>query len=436
MTLLYFAGAEDPNNHEVFGISGVERLALNIAQWRRNFAKRWADVDVAEFPEWLAWSDSVYVLDDLLELIELIGKPPTYIVGDEDSDWNVHPGFLPLWNGEGRFPATTVGGGMAVVDKVFTDAAMSKRVLSSRKRDQVLCAITGKSRGLEKWDIVVSASWLSTLKYGETQVWDGSHLHRVNTQEKAQIRDRFEDEILSLGVDPWNVQADDNLSVATLALRSWMAFEESHLSAVPTAISEVTNKLENPDQVGDHLSTALVTRRDGGRHVLPSMALYEQSVVGTDGAKSTELQVGSVDTSLRRCDNCFLSPSCPAYTPGSECGYAIPVTISNKRQMVSVLNAMLEIQTQRVFQQRFAEETQGQELDPMTSHEMQKLFNMAEQLRDITDNRDSLNISVSAKSGGGGILSQLFGQSVGDAVTAYTNPTNSDDILDAIEVPD
>jgi hypothetical protein len=435
VTLLYFAGAEDPSAYEILSIAGAERVAINVAQWGRNYRQQWPDLDRTDFPEWLAWSDSVYVLDDLLALIDLIGKPPTYIVGDEECDWNVHPGFLPLWEGHGTMPRTVVGGGIAVVDRVFTDSFMSKQVLSSRKREQVLCAITGKSRHLEKWDIVVTAAWQSTIRYGETQIWDGSHLHRLEANRKSEIRSKFTDEIEGLGVDPWNVLADDSMSVATLAVRSWMAFEDKHLSPVPTDISEVSNELESAPPRDAVIPERLMTTRSEGRHVLPSMALYEQSIAEKDGHESMELQVGSVDSSLRRCDNCFLAPTCPAYTAGSECGYAIPVRITNKRQMMSVLNAMLEIQTQRVFQHRFAEEVQGQELDPATSTEMAKLFAMADRLKAIADERDTLSINVSATAGtGNGVLSQLFGKSVGEAAMEYTHSIDSEDILEAIEV--
>jgi hypothetical protein len=62
---------------------------------------------------------------------------------------------------------------------------------------------------------------------------------------------------------------------------------------------------------------------------------------------------------------------------------------------------------------RFAEELEGQGLDPALSSEMDRLFSLVDKFKNISDNRDLLHIQVEAR-GNAGVLSRLFGQKAGE----------------------
>jgi hypothetical protein len=110
------------------------------------------------------------------------------------------------------------------------------------------------------------------------------------------------------------------------------------------------------------------------------------------------------------------------------------VEIRTKDQLQKVMQAVIEIQTQRVFQSRFAEEITGQELSPEVGKEMDRLFKLVENMRNIVDNRDTLTVAIQAKGGAdGGVLSKLFGASVGTAAKALDSPVDPDDIIDVID---
>jgi hypothetical protein len=96
---------------------------------------------------------------------------------------------------------------------------------------------------------------------------------------------------------------------------------------------------------------------------------------------------------------------------------------------------MIELQTQRVLQARFAEEITGQELTPEVGREMDRLFASVEKMRDIMDNRDSIKMTVEAR-GRSGVLSRLFGDRVGDNARMLSQPVDSEDVLDAVLDPD
>jgi hypothetical protein len=436
MTTIWIAGAENLAHHSLFHDNEVTRVAVNVSSLHRNYGgPDWRP----DFPvvEWVAWADAPSTLDDLMAVVEAIGVHPTMVVGPED--WSSHEAWLPLWNGEGTMPTAIPGGGLFVTDSVFADKVLGRRVLASRKRDMVLGAITGKSRGIERYDAVISSAWWSVLKHGETQVWDGEHLHRLNASTKQEARTRHAGAIAALGLSEWAVLADEPEAVASLALRSWVAYGDSLDTAPVLSIvqgeSEATTAREtHPSNrgTGPH-ALAIPTSRE--RHVLPSMTVYRDVVEDEEGGVLEEsILIGSTATSIRNCDNCHLAAACPSVQPGSSCAFAIPVEIRTKDQLAKVMQAVLEVQTQRVFQARFAEEIQGQELSPETGAEIERLFRITEKMRDITDSRDTLRIAVESRGGAsGGVLSRLFGANVGAAAKTLDTPVDPNDVIDVVD---
>ena len=431
MTSIWLAGAENPAHHSLFRMADVDRVAVNVGSWKRNYSKDWSLRDDYEPVEWIAWTDSPASVDDLLEVTDAIGFAPVAAIGSPE--WTNHPNYMEVWNGEGQLPVTIIGGGLVVTDAVFSDKTLNKRALGSKKRDLQLGVITGKSKGLERYDFVISSAWWSAQKHGETQLWDGSHLHRVNATTKMKFRNEHLEDIRELGVNEFDVLDDDPTAVAVLALASWMAYGDELGGDKDLDIVKSEADITTIDQMnfGASSSQALATPTQRTRNVLPSM----EAVEFTDPETGQEhVAVGSTSRSLRRCDNCFLASNCPAFSAGAECAYEIPVKLRSKDDLNNVMTAMMEVQIQRVFQSRFAEETTGQELDKSTGQELERAFKLIEQFRDITDNRDSLSISIESRGeGGGGVLSQLFGNTVGEAAKQLDEPIDAEAVIESID---
>ena len=126
------------------------------------------------------------------------------------------------------------------------------------------------------------------------------------------------------------------------------------------------------------------------------------------------------------------------FTPNSRCSYQIPVEIKTKTQLLAVLQAVTEIQTQRILMGRFGEEVQG-EHNPDLGKEMDRLFSMVERWRNIEDNRDTVKLSLEAKGSaeaGMGVLSRLFGAKVGQNATLLETPVSSDEIIEEMTEDD
>jgi hypothetical protein len=372
-------------------------------------------------------------------VLDRAAKPPKAIIGpDAWSEWDT---FLPLWNGENDLPADR-DNGFVVTDRVFRDKALVRRTLAARSAKNVLGTITGSiDPTIGKFDIVISGSWWSSMKFGETQVWDGKKMHRYNAERKSEVRSRHTDVMAQMGIDTDLILMDDPDEIARLAVVSWQFYSESLSGAkvIPLHTGSKATTGEKNDMDFSGSDPGLVdTRGPKGRHqtVLPTMGM--SSITSTerlgDGTEVIEEQaiVIAVPESIRSCDNCFLASSgCPGFQPGASCAYSIPVEIRSKDQLQSVMQAMVEMQTQRVLQARFAEEITGQELTSEVGREMDRLFTSVEKMRDIMDNRDTVKMTVEAR-GRSGVLSRLFGDRVGTNAKMLAHPIEADDVIDAI----
>ena len=70
--------------------------------------------------------------------------------------------------------------------------------------------------------MLVSSAWWAVQKHGETQVWVGNRLVRLNSEDKHLKRQRYADAIEALGCDVSAVLADDpNETVRAPCSRGW-----------------------------------------------------------------------------------------------------------------------------------------------------------------------------------------------------------------------
>ena len=125
-------------------------------------------------------------------------------------------------------------------------------------------------------------------------------------------------------------------------------------------------------------------------------------------------------TIIRQCDYCYLASKCPAFKEHSECAFKLPIEIRTKDQLSAALRAMVEMQVGRVMFARFAEELDGQGLDPNLSIEVDRVFNLIEKFKNISDTRDLVRFEVEAR-GSSGVLSRLFGSKVAEVQNILPN---------------
>jgi hypothetical protein len=269
-------------------------------------------------------------------------------------------------------------------------------------------------------------SWLSPMMRGETIVWDGNKLVRYPKKMKDQARPRYKAVYEKAGLDFDKIVNDDAVEVAKLALWSYDQFERRfNMTSHRPEDAEIYDSSENI--LGERNSEIVPSVHDskGGNMrkfeprssqemmTLPVFATEIKTIVekdedGRDIIRDVPLMRSSA-TSLRMCDTCFVAANCPAFKVSNTCAFSLPVEVKTKEQLSALLNAIIEMQGQRIAFARFAEEMNGGYPDPNTSQEVDRLFKLLKTMKDLEDNSSYVRMTVEAKNGGG-VLSQIFGE--------------------------
>ena len=457
--LLYFSGAEVPSHLSVLRSCGVERIAVNVANLTRfggDLAK-WATKDRLSGLEWILYADADSVpVSVALEVLKNAEVMPEAIIGPVEwyeQTWLAQSDllFLPTWHGDDpgtlRYYTETFDG-VALPDSVVDNPTAVRQARAAQNKFGQIAALTGRSKGLERFDLLATSAWWAVQKYGETQVWTGDRLTRLNSEDKALKRDRYGPAVEALGGDVSKFLADDPTESVRIAVLSWMHLE-AHLAsgrasygaadpseAQPVVTRHTTATAGNVVPLPSTVARAAAQPR---HHLLPVMGLSNQTVTVTDDDGNEKQEVQSTlqvpAQSMRQCNTCSLSLACPSYQPASPCSYQIPVVIRSKQQLHGTLRALVEIQTQRVLMGRFSEEINGQP-DVLLGNEMDRLFKMVMAWRTIEDNRDKLRVTVEAQGDGAasmGVLSRLFGEKVGQNALLLEEPLDTEAVIDHVD---
>jgi hypothetical protein len=452
---LYFSGAEVPTHLQVLRSVGVERIAVNVANLTR-FAgdlAKWATRDRLAGLEWILYADSDSVpVAVALEVIKNAEVAPECIIGPiewYEQTWLSQSDllFLPTWHGDDpgtlRYYTETFDG-VALPDSVVDNPTAVRQARAAQTKFGQIAALTGRSKGLERFDLLATSAWWAVQKYGETQVWTGDRLTRLNSEDKALKRDKYAPSVEALGGDVAKFLADDPTESVRIAVLSWMHLE-AHLAAGRASYGP-TDPSDGPPVVTRHpsagggnvvpLAPAVARAAAQPRHhLLPVMGLSNSTTTDDDGNEEVQSTIQVPAQSMRQCNTCSLSLACPSYQPASQCSYQIPVVIRSKQQLQATLRALVEIQTQRILMGHFAEEINGQP-DVLLGNEMDRLFKMVESWRRIEDNRDKLRVTVEAQGGDAasmGVLSRLFGEKVGQNALLLEEPLDTEAVIDHVD---
>jgi hypothetical protein len=437
MTRLFFAGAEQPSHRNLLSDCGVTRFAINLTNINRAVSGAW---NVAEHlppdAEWVAYADEHTTWE---MAAPFVAQGPTLTLGP--LEWAEHfeddTEFAPFYQAglqDWTYPVVAL-----TDDNVKHQSAL--RTILSQFSHNTLIAVTGSSRGVERLDALVTSAWIASQKYGETQVWGGTKLHRYAGSRKAEARPRHRADIERLGIDYKLIEVDDPEETARLAVVSWLAWEERHAVTAPNLVAlSSTEEYSDQDGMGSaHVGLASVSRaarHDREQILLPVMGLeaHEERQVDGNGEETFRVteSVSGVGQLMRSCDSCFIATKCPAFQPQHTCAFKIPVVIKSKDQLQGLMRTVIEIQGQRVLFARFAEEIEGQGLDGSLSSEIDRLFKSLAAMKEINDTRDVLRLEMEAR-GNSGMLSRLFGADIGNTAKALQAPLHSDQVLDAFE---
>lgn len=472
----FFGGAEKSSYRSMLLSAGVSRFGINLTHFAipKRKALSLPDVYKGEILVYTSEGDEdtsrydSFIRDHVDDISVIIGRP------EYDGTW-LGDKYVPLWNDHEDLER------LAWLCQKHGRAAISDKAINSKNQQRInnlaqrwgakLYGLTSKIEIIEgiQWDTVVAGSWSSSIRYGETQVWDGHSLRRYPAQQKESARKRHRADIERLGIDSQAVLDDEVSALGLLAIRSWQAWEQRTFGGYDPMNDDDENEFVG-DEKGDIIAISPSTptgqnvvsrgsdiaitqpekRHDNERVLLPVMGIETIMSMGTQTVdsegESIDLAPENVNVlrynadPLRQCDNCYLASRCPSFKEHSECAFRLPVEIRTKDQLQAAMRAMVEMQVGRVLFARFAEELEGQGLDPALSSEMDRLFTIIERFKTISDTRDLIRFEVEAR-GQSGVLSRLFGQKAGEMARELPNgglsPAGTDamyaDIIDLSE---
>ena len=358
------------------------------------------------------------------------GIPQEFIEEQLKTAWaEVPPSkFLPVWS-----PSTGYKGVHELADKYLdigipgealeteTQLAMVTRTLKRQHGTRFHILGSAKPDNLRQvsFETVSTMSWLSPMRNGETIVWDGSKLVRYPSRMKEQARALYRNTYVKAGLDVDKILEDDSKEVCRLAVWSYLQYEarlngmnnDEFLYDNSGDIDSGTSMENTPSDIDKRPPQVrkIEARNPEEMGNLPVFGYDLSTVIEDDGTIKDVTTLNSQDVSLRACDTCFVASNCPAFKPASTCAFKLPVSIKTKEQLKGLINAVIEMQGQRVAFMRFAEEINGGYADPNVSQEIDRLFKLIKTTKELDDSREFIRMTVE-RQGSAGVLSSIFGE--------------------------
>ena len=276
-------------------------------------------------------------------------------------------------------------------------------------------------------------SWLSPMRRGETIVWDGTKLVRYPKKMKDQARIRYKSVVEKAGLDFDKFKSDDTLEATKVAVWSYLQLEKTMDKDKPDLKAIKGGKVvdnsddtlytglmdflggssNNSDLEVRKVEAAEVVKRDPDEvQNLPVFGYKMKSIVDVDDEGNDVIRevpvAQSTGVSLRQCNTCFVASNCPAFKPDNECAFNLPVEVKTQEQLKGLLTSVIEMQAARVAFMRYSEELNSGYVDPNTSQEIDRLFKLVANVKDLETNKEFVQITASRQSSGG-VLSAIFG---------------------------
>jgi len=380
----------------------------------------------ADYQDWVALNESNIFMASELDVID-----PEFVDKQRELFWEEFgvDRFLPIWH-KGypelmklaqKYPHVGILG--RTIDQDVTLAARVRSLQSAHGTTfhGIACANPSNLRNVPV-QTASSLAWVSPMMRGETVVWDGTKLVRYQAKMKDEARPRYKGVVEQAGLDFDKIMADDANEVTKLAIYSYLKLEEHLTRREQLKLADNSGGIDDPGysetegREVDNRPTQVrnnLTVRDSNEVVnLPVFSVSSKKIIekddfGNDVIKDVNV-IGSNSNSLRQCNTCFVSGNCPAFKPDNSCSFNIPIEVKTKDQLKGLLNAVIEMQGQRVAFARFTEELNGGYPDPNTSKEIDRLFKVVAKMKELEENKEFVRMTVERQTSGG-VMSALFG---------------------------
>jgi hypothetical protein len=416
---VWFGGAEVPDHRTTLGRAGVRRVAVNLAPILKQRSGGAGPVETMEpFAALFYASQADLNPEEVDRFLEAYSDDESAFYGLLTPFTERSGRLVPEWLGldpEEAIEMAIEHGAVGIPEERATEARISRTLTKFLRRNPSVRFFVNSSKVsvLQQafvTDAIVSG-WVSSQRYRELQVWDGTKVVRAGKERRAAALSKFSQQIENLGGDFEAVEDGDVSATTGVAIASWLQYE--NVVATPHLLG--VSPAEGDDDVSVATGSTVVRR--------PEQVAIPVARLDEDGTMA-----GVVSGSFRQCDACLLADLCPKFEPGAYCAFTVDVEIRDTDQAMAAMSTLIEIQVQRVQRATFAEEVLGQGPQSSTSAELERVFRMFEAMKRVQENRDTLTIHASS-AGDGGVLSKIFGPRVGSANKELSQPVSVDAVI-------
>lgn len=407
---IWFNGGEVPEHRETLAKLGVERVAFNMAPIVQQRNGNAGDREGLDPFETVFYTSQMDVDPEAMQEVVRNYSDSESLVLDQASD---ELPMIPMWDGqdlEDLYEDAVTYSQVAISEASALEVPNQRALtLFIRKNTHVrIWCVTSKTKILAMpfiTDAIVTG-WLHAQKYRELQMWDGQKVLRVPRDSRLKAIEKHRVQIGNLGEDPQLLIEGDMDSNVALSVKSWKQYEKvvTNLSPIDPVETLLTAdpSLAIHDEEPVHRESVL----------LPILAEPDgNSYEDEDGNLRPRLAIRS--DSLRKCDMCAVSQVCPMYQKGARCAFKIPISVTNKGEREAVDELLLDMQLQRVLEERTFEQLRGEGVSKQASAELDRYVRMREGVQRARTVRSEATLTVQANQPGA--LSALFGASVGNA---------------------
>ena len=352
------------------------------------------------------------------------------MVGDKAQRiWRVSDGPKALAQIAAERQSFTVVGNHAISRDVGVVARLSKLSNTGHKIHVHVAPNIGDLLRINP-SSVSTMTWASPLRFGDLVIPAGPHrVSTYNPPHSAETVHKAVQGAREFDIDQQLVQSLDPNTLASLAILTLGRFEMIEETPEDPVVLGNESSADTENMVSEETNPPEVDK--GVRHETTRLPVFNalDRVSEIDGKSTTTLSTNG--ESMRLCDTCALANACPAYQAESACSFNMPVSLRTPEQYAALVDSLCEMQTARVAFGRFAEEINGDSLDPDVGRELDRLMRMLKTKGDLETRTESLSISVQGSSSGG-ILSSLFGRNAPPTALApqeNAQPVRPDTVL-------
>lgn len=271
---------------------------------------------------------------------------------------------------------------------------------------------------------VDSTSWLSGARYGTTYEFRSGKLKVTQDKKKRKM---FKRACEQYGIDYESLCSDKGTTINEWNMLQWHMYAEWLTTSNMKKAQEFWHDKVNGGELSkmiDEDGEVKILGSDGQPYVPPKREEVEDDFEEEDDIEEAEevgaaeiVEVGSAPLAVKKkndamtmamnisCVTCIMGENCPLYKEDSKKCRVDFGSVEGPKDFGELMQYLFTLQKKRITLGAMQEAVDGGILNDSLSKELDRMMNMMERYKSITDNRDE--VTIHAK--GTGILAQIFG---------------------------